>query len=139
MLTTGDAEKNREFFGHHKFTCPVLLQHDGEVAKAYQANGTPSGYLISPEGKIASALGMGVEALLKLASRDPHPQPLSHLLQQQWDISRRYAMFATPIAYLIDEAGVIAHDVSVGVEPILSLMASLKAPEVIQEVAEAER
>ena len=37
------------------------------------------------------------------------------------------------------EAGVIAHDVSVGVEPILSLMASLKAPEVIQEVAEAER
>jgi len=95
--------------------------------------------LISPEGKIANALGMGVEALLKLASRDPHPQPLSHLLQQQWDISRRYAMFATPIAYLIDEAGVIAHDVSVGVEPILSLMASLKAPEVIQEVAEAER
>jgi len=26
-------------------------------------------------------------------------------LQQQWEISRRYAMFAAPIAYLIDEAG----------------------------------
>jgi peroxiredoxin len=43
------------------------------------------------------------------------------VLQQQWEISRRYAMFATPIAYLIDEAGVIRHDVAVGVEPILSL------------------
>jgi peroxiredoxin len=44
------------------------------------------------------------------------------VLQQQWEISRRYAMFATPIAYLIDEAGVIVHDVAVGVESILALM-----------------
>jgi peroxiredoxin len=44
------------------------------------------------------------------------------VLQQQWEISRRYAMFATPIAYLIDEAGVISHDVAVGVEPILALL-----------------
>ena len=45
------------------------------------------------------------------------------VLQQQWEISRRYAMFATPIAYLVDQAGVISHDVSVGVESILTLMA----------------
>jgi peroxiredoxin len=45
------------------------------------------------------------------------------VLQQQWEISRRYAMFATPIAYLIDEQGVISHDVAVGLEPILALMA----------------
>ena len=45
------------------------------------------------------------------------------VLQQQWEISRRYAMFATPIAYLIDEAGVIAHDVAVGTDAILDLMA----------------
>jgi hypothetical protein len=45
----------------------------------------------------------------------------------QWEISRRYAMFATPIAYLIDEAGIIARDVAVGVEPILALMAKAKA------------
>ena len=31
------------------------------------------------------------------------------LLQQQWEISRRYAMFATPVAYLIDEAAVIKY------------------------------
>ena len=34
---------------------------------------------------------------------------------------RDYAMFATPIGYLIDERGVIARDVAVGVEPILAL------------------
>jgi len=48
------------------------------------------------------------------------------MLQQRWEISRLYAMFATPISYLIDEAGVIAHDVVVGVEPILALMAKAK-------------
>jgi hypothetical protein len=46
------------------------------------------------------------------------------VLQQQWEISRRYAMFATPIAYLIADTGLIANDVAVGVEPILSLLAS---------------
>jgi hypothetical protein len=30
-------------------------------------------------------------------------------------------MFATPIGYLIDERGIIARDVAVGVEPILAL------------------
>jgi peroxiredoxin len=45
------------------------------------------------------------------------------VLQQHWEISRRYAMFATPIAYLIDEAGVIEKDVAVGVEPIQALLA----------------
>ena len=44
------------------------------------------------------------------------------VLQQQWEISRKYAMFATPIAYLIDEQGIIIHDVAVGLEPILALL-----------------
>ena len=34
-------------------------------------------------------------------------------------------MFATPIAYLIDETSVIVNDVAVGVPPILSLLASV--------------
>ena len=220
----------------------MLLQKQSEVATAYRANGTPSGYLISADGKLASQLGMGAEALLALARGGPDQQPLSHrngeggvppgegqranrfgnrtlarskikrdglkagtaapdfrlarldgrgelalselrgqsvllvfsspgcgpcntlapelekfhcehpelevvmvskgepkenrakvkehgltfpiVLQQQWEISRRYAMFATPIAYLIDEQGVIARDVAVGVECILDLMMS---------------
>ena len=240
FLTTGDAAKNEQLFAEHKIECPVLLQNDGEAAKAYHANGTPSGYLISSDGRIASALALGAEAVLKLASDDPHPQPLSHpmgeggqrpgegdrasrfgnralarskikrdglkagtpapdfrlprldgrgdltlselrgkrvllvfsspdcgpcdtlapelekfhrrhpemqlvmiskgepknnrakvkehgltfpvVLQQQWEISRRYAMFATPIAYLLDEAGTVEHDVAVGIDAIRELM-----------------
>jgi peroxiredoxin len=241
IITTGDAEKNRELFLEHKLDCPVLLQKDAEVAAAYQTRGTPSGYLISAEGKIASELAMGGEALLKLLEekaesiveidesqravvtgngdggenrfsqrslarskikRDglkagtpapdfrlprldgrgelalsdlrgrpvllvfsspgcgpcnavapqlekfhrEHPQmevvmiskgePKENrakvkehgltfpvVLQQQWEISRRYAMFSTPIAYLIDEMGVIESDVAVGEEAILGLAA----------------
>ena len=44
------------------------------------------------------------------------------VLQPHWEISRRYAMFATPIAYLIDEVGVIAGDVAVGEDAILNLL-----------------
>jgi len=244
IVTTGDAEQNRQLFAEHKVSCPVLLQNDGDVAKAYQAHGTPSGYLIGADGKIASKLAMGAEALLKLASQPAPELPLSPnggegvrrtgegesqdlanrfgnrslarskikrdglkagtpapeftlprldgngdlslselrgkrvllvfsspgcgpcdklapelekfhrenpelhvimigkgepaenrakvkahsltfpiVLQQQWEISRRYAMFATPIAYLIDERGVIARDLAVGSDAILDLLA----------------
>jgi peroxiredoxin len=44
------------------------------------------------------------------------------VLQQRWEISRLYAMFATPVAYLIDEAGIIFQDVAVGMQPIESLL-----------------
>jgi peroxiredoxin len=239
IITTGDVAANRQLFDEHKLGCSVLLQKESEVATAYQASGTPSGYLISPDGKIASEFAMGAEALLALAAgksevrslksqvdatgagdedgrasrfgnhslarskikRDglkagtlapdfrlprldgrgdlslkdlrgrrvllvfssPHCGPCSALapalekfhrdhaevevvmisrgepkenrakvkehdltfpvvLQQQWEISRRYAMFATPVAYLINEQGVLAADVAVGVEPILGLL-----------------
>jgi len=44
------------------------------------------------------------------------------VLQQQWEISRRYAMFATPIAYLLNEAGIIVNDIAVGSDSILGLL-----------------
>ena len=44
------------------------------------------------------------------------------LLQRSWEISKKYGMFATPIAYLIDEDGVIARDVAVGGKAILDLV-----------------
>jgi peroxiredoxin len=43
------------------------------------------------------------------------------LLQKAWEVSRQYAMFATPIAYLIDRDGIIAEDVAVGGDAILRL------------------
>ena len=45
-------------------------------------------------------------------------------VQKSWEISRRYAKFATPIAYLIDEHGKTASEVTSGPEPILILLAS---------------
>ena len=244
IISTGEAEANRRLFKEHQLPCPVLLQKESEVAAAYQANGTPTGYLIDADGKIASELAIGAQALLELVEgkadnrkqktemdqdlrvpavgkgngregrfssrslahskikRDglkagtpapdfrlprldglgelsledfrgrwvllvfssPHCGPClalaPHLenfhrdhpelevvmiskgeakenrakvkqygltfpvvLQQQWEVSRRYAMFTTPIAYLIDEAGVIAQDVAVGADSILGLIA----------------
>jgi hypothetical protein len=67
ILSTGGAEANRALFGEREFAGNVLLQNASEVATAYQANGTPSGYLIGAEGKIASGLAMGAEALLEFA------------------------------------------------------------------------
>jgi peroxiredoxin len=248
IVSTGEAEANRHLFNEHEVTCPVLLQEKAEVAAAYKANGTPSGYLISADGKIASELAMGADALLALLDRkveskkqeaemkngllsptlssrrgegehernhrfkerslarskikrdglrsgtvapdfrlprldgrgdlalsdlrgsrvllvfsSPGCGPCNTLapqleqfhrdypelevvmiskgepkenrvkvkehgltfpvvLQQQWEISRRYAMFATPIAYFIDERGIVAQDVAVGPDAILGLM-----------------
>ena len=50
ILTTGEAEQTRHFFSEQEIACPVLLQQDMEVARAYQAQGTPTGYLINAEG-----------------------------------------------------------------------------------------
>jgi peroxiredoxin len=60
------------------------------------------------------------------AKANEHGLSFPILLQQQWEISRRYAMFATPIAYLIDEGGVIERNVALGVDSILALMADCK-------------
>jgi peroxiredoxin len=49
------------------------------------------------------------------------------VLQRHWEISRAYGMFATPIAYLIDEHGVLASDVAAGAEAIRALAASAES------------
>lgn len=43
------------------------------------------------------------------------------VLQEQWQLSRHYAKFATPIAYLIDTEGRVAATVAMGVDAILAL------------------
>jgi peroxiredoxin len=44
------------------------------------------------------------------------------LLQRNWEISRDYAAFATPVGYMVDDRGHIAKDVAVGMGAILSLI-----------------
>jgi hypothetical protein len=43
------------------------------------------------------------------------------VLQSGWKLSKKYGIFATPVAYLIDEEGVIERDVARGPSEILSL------------------
>jgi peroxiredoxin len=232
IVTTGDADENRELVEHYGIHCLVLLQKQMEVASQYRVQGTPMGYRIDGAGRIASELAVGAEPLLRLATglapgeigpgtaangAAPHPAnddpslarsrlnrnglkagvpapdfrlpcidggelsladfrgervllvfsdpdcgPCDELapqlqaihlqrselqvlvvsrrdfeanrakaaalgltfpilLQKQWEVSLKYAMFATPIGYLIDEQGFLASNVAVGVAPILAL------------------
>jgi carotenoid cleavage dioxygenase-like enzyme len=43
------------------------------------------------------------------------------VLQQKWELSRRYGIFATPVAFLVGEDGIIKHDVALGPEAILAM------------------
>ena len=56
------------------------------------------------------------------AKAEEHGLTFPVLLQQRWEISRKYGIFATPVGYLIDEEGVIAKDVAVGSGAILQLV-----------------
>jgi len=45
------------------------------------------------------------------------------VLQDKWKLSKEYGIFATPVAFLIAEDGLIAQDVAVGKDAILALAA----------------
>jgi peroxiredoxin len=50
------------------------------------------------------------------------------VLQARWELSRQYGIFETPVAFLVDEQGVIARDVARGPTEILALAAKELAP-----------
>jgi peroxiredoxin len=52
---------------------------------------------------------------------DEHELTFPIVLQQQWEISREYGIFGTPVGYLIDEQGIIAADVAMGNAAIIAL------------------
>jgi thiol-disulfide isomerase/thioredoxin len=52
----------------------VLMQAEREVAEAYRAYGTPSGVLVSPDGRIASPLASGPAAIKELVEGAPPPR-----------------------------------------------------------------
>jgi len=87
-----------------------------------------------------------VPAIVMISRRDveanrakikEHQLTFPVLLQKHWEISVLYEMFATPIAYLIDESGIIATEVAVGVEPILALLANARNHAIEKELVAA--
>ena len=52
---------------------------------------------------------------------DEHGFEFPVVVQDRWKLSKEYGIFAVPVAFLIDEDGVIARDVARGVDEILAL------------------
>ena len=75
VVTNGAADENRKLVEQFGIRCVVLLQEKMEVAAQYRAQGTPMGYRIDAEGRIASELAVGAEPLLKLAGAQTPPRP----------------------------------------------------------------
>jgi peroxiredoxin len=50
-----------------------------------------------------------------------HGYPFPVLLQRSWEVSKQYGMFATPVAFLIDEEGLITRKVAMGAHEICAL------------------
>lgn len=55
------------------------------------------------------------------------------VLQRHWEVSRLYGMFATPIAYLIGENGLLASNVAVGEPGILGLVSSIEKEKPLEQ------
>jgi methylamine dehydrogenase accessory protein MauD len=62
LISRGDPEENRTKASEHGLT-NVLMQEDREICEAYRVSGTPSAVLISPDGKVASPVAGGAEAI----------------------------------------------------------------------------
>jgi len=59
-----------------------------------------------------------------LSKAQEHGLTFAVLLQNGWETSRKYEMFATPIGYLIDEHGVTESEVAIGKDAIIALAAA---------------
>jgi peroxiredoxin len=58
------------------------------------------------------------------------------VLQRRWELSKAYGIFATPVAFLVGEEGVIAREVAIGTEAIMVLaQEGLMRKEVSHELA----
>jgi hypothetical protein len=60
-----------------------------------------------------------MEAARTLVSENELTFPV--VLQRYWDISRQYGRMATPIAYLVDEQGMVVGEAAWGKQEILAL------------------
>jgi thiol-disulfide isomerase/thioredoxin/uncharacterized membrane protein YphA (DoxX/SURF4 family) len=67
VVSSGDAESTRE----EGFSSLVLLDESFSTAGAFNANGTPMAVLVDAEGRIASSVAAGADAVLALVDSKP--------------------------------------------------------------------
>jgi hypothetical protein len=67
VVSGGDAETNRAM----GLRAPVVLDASFSIGRAFEANGTPMALLVDAEGRVASDLAAGAEAVLRLAGARP--------------------------------------------------------------------
>jgi len=68
LVTRRAPAETQRLAEEHGWRCDVVVEPDWAVATAYGTNGTPTGYLIDAQGRIASGLAVGADALLALAA-----------------------------------------------------------------------
>jgi thiol-disulfide isomerase/thioredoxin len=65
--TSGTAEEVGGYLAEHELSMPVLLDEDGELARAWGVNGVPATFVIDTDGNIRHALkGYATELGLRL-------------------------------------------------------------------------
>ena len=79
LIGSGAPEQYRLMASEHGWQCDVLVDQTGETLRAYQATGTPTGYLVDAQGRIASDLAVGSQALLTLLPRGSACSPSEDL------------------------------------------------------------
>ena len=72
VVSSGDAESTRA----DGFRSTVLLDEDFAAGSAFGANGTPMAVLLDANGRLASAVVAGADAVLALASRQESAAPV---------------------------------------------------------------
>jgi thiol-disulfide isomerase/thioredoxin len=66
VVSAGTEEANREM----GLSSTVVLDQQFSTGQAFGASGTPSAVLVDAEGKVASEIGVGAQAVLALARYD---------------------------------------------------------------------
>jgi peroxiredoxin/uncharacterized membrane protein YphA (DoxX/SURF4 family) len=68
LVSRGSVDANKSKAEEHGLSS-VLIQQDREVARSYQGAGTPSGIIVTADGKIGSPIAQGAEAIRQLVAR----------------------------------------------------------------------
>ena len=76
LVSHGDIDAHRRMARENSWSLDVLVEPEYDVMMAYGALGTPAGYLIDEESRIASKIALGGGPLLDLVFDRPPPEEL---------------------------------------------------------------